>query len=98
MKLLDIDECPEFLLESISLTETEYELIQKSGALENINVILGKIIDDYEDEAIIEKEELIRTLKILDPHTNADNVDIMEKLTTLNMLAINKNTGLFFFL
>lgn len=98
MKLLDIDECPKSLLESIFLTETEYELIQKSGVLENINIILGKIIDDYEDEAIIEKEELIQTLKILDAHTNADNVDIMEKLTTLNMLAINKNTGLFFFL
>lgn len=98
MKLLDIDECPESLLESIFLTETEYELIQKSGVLENINVILGKIIDDYEDEAIIEKEELIRTLKILDTHTDADNVDTMEKLTTLNMLAIKKNTGLFFFL
>ena len=98
MKLLDIDECPESLLESIFLTKTEYELIQKSGVLENINVILGKIIDDYKDEAIIEKEELIRTLKILDAHTNADNVDIMEKPTTLNMLAINKNTGLFFFL
>lgn len=97
MTLLDVNKCPDFLLESILLTDDEYELIQKSGAIEKINSSLGKIIDDYEDEAIITSEELIKTRTILETHLTFENANIMTKIINLNTLAIKKHTGLFFF-
>ena len=97
MALLDIDDCPDSLLESISLSYEEYEKLLGSGALEAINKTLGKIIDDYEDEAIYTTDELSKTLAILKDHLTPENSSIIKKLIYLNTLAIKNRTGLFFF-
>ncbi len=97
MTLLNVNECPDSLLESILLTGDEYDLLQKSGIIENINNSLEKIIDDYEDECIITHEELIKTRAILEAHLTPENADIIKKLIYLNTLAIKNHTGLFFF-
>ncbi|BDB19400.1 hypothetical protein cym2001_27650 [Pseudomonas sp. CYM-20-01] len=97
MSLLDVDECPEYLLESVILTREEYGQLIESGVLEAINTTLGKIIDDYEDEAIYNVEELTKTLEILNNHLTHENSSTMSKIIALNTLAIKNRTGLFFF-
>lgn len=95
--LLDLDACPDSLLESISLNQEEYEKLVTSGALAAINSSLGKIIDDYEDEVINTIEALNKTLTILENHLTSENASVMKKLIYLNTLAIKNGTGLFFF-
>ena len=97
MKLLDINNCPDVLLESADLAEEEYQQFLESGALESINIEVGKIIDAYEDEIISTPEDLSKTLKILKTHLRPENSKTLNKLIHLNVLAINRNTGLFFF-
>lgn len=97
MTLLDIDNCPPYLLDSIYLTDTEYQQLQESGALESINSSLDKIIDDYEDESITTTEELKKSLTILKEHLAPNNLETMMKIIHLNSMAIEKQTGLFFF-
>ena len=97
MRLLDINDCPDHLLESTSLTEEEHEQLLEARALEKINNTIGKIIDEYEDESITTPKELKETLQILKTHLNTKNSKILNKIIHLNALAINRNTGLFFF-
>lgn len=97
MCLLDSDDCPDYLLEKVTLTREEYEQLLESGALEAINTTLGKIIDDYEDEAIHNIEDLTKTLSILKKHLTLENSPTIRKLIDLNTLAIKNRTGLFFF-
>lgn len=97
MRLLDIDECPDSSLESLSLSQEEYEKLLESGALEAINNSLGKIIDNYEDETISTAEELDKTLALLEEHLTPENASVIQKLIHLNALAIKNRTGLFFF-
>lgn len=97
MSLLDTNDCPDYLLESVTLPHEEYEQLLESGALEAINNTLGKMIDNYEDEAIYNIEELSKSLAILENHLTPGNSSIMRKLIKLNNLAITNRTGLFFY-
>ncbi|MBC3304158.1 hypothetical protein H0Z09_23770 [Pseudomonas sp. SWRI18] len=97
MNLLDINDCPDSLLESVTLTDEEYEQLLESGALEAINNTLEKMIDDYEDEAIDNIDELNKSLAILKDHLTPGNSLTMKKLINLNTLAIKNRTGLFFY-
>ncbi|WP_339467199.1 hypothetical protein [Pseudomonas sp. EL_65y_Pfl1_R83] len=95
--LLNVDDCPDSLLECVALTREEHEQILESGALEAINTTLGKIIDDYGDEAIHNIEDLTKTLSILKKYLTLENSPTTRKLIDLNILAIKNRTGLFFF-
>jgi hypothetical protein len=97
MHLLDTDSCPDSLLETINLTSEEYDRLLKSGAIDTINASPGKIIDEYEDEKIDTPEDLKKTLSILEARKTAANSDIINKIISLNTLAIHNHTGLFFF-
>ena len=97
MSLLDTNSCPDHLLESISLTLEEYDQIQKAGVLEKINGALGKMIDDYEDETINTPNDLRKSLMILKANLTPENSEIINKVIHLTTVAINKNTGLYFF-
>jgi hypothetical protein len=97
MRLLDINDCPDSLLETIHLTDEDYKKLLTSGAVETINNTLGKIIDDYEDESINTNEDLIKALAIFKDHLTPENSSVMKKLIHLNTIAIKNHTGLFFF-
>lgn len=97
MRLLDINDCPDHLLESVSLTEEEYQYLLESRALEKINNTIGKIIDEYEDDTITIPQELKESLQILKTHLNPKNSKALNKIIHLNKLALNIKTGLFFF-
>lgn len=52
MNLLDTGDYSDSLLESISLTNREYQQLWESDIIDKINNELGKTIDDYEFESI----------------------------------------------
>ena len=95
--LLDTNSCPDSLLETVNLTPEEYDKLLKTGAIDTINALLGKMIDDYEDEKIDTPEDLKKTLNILQKVKTATNSTTIDKIINLNNLAINSHTGLFFF-
>ncbi|MFB3306691.1 hypothetical protein [Pseudomonas sp. AMR01] len=97
MNLLDTDHCPESLLESISLTDEEYQQLWESGVLETINFQLGKMIDDYEDENIRFESDLKKSLKLFENNSIPKNPELAKKITYLNRMAIERGTGLYFF-
>lgn len=97
MLLLDTDTCPDSLLVTINLTPREYEKLLESEAIGTINISLGKIIDEYEDEKINTLEDLKKTLSILQKAKTPTNSTTTDKIINLNNLAINSHTGLFFY-
>ena len=97
MRLLDINDCPDSLLETIHLTDEDYKKLLISGTVEAINKTLGKIIDDYEDETINTRDDLSKALAIFEDHLTPENSSVIKKLIHLNTVAIKSNTGLFFF-
>lgn len=97
MNLLDTNTCPESMLESVSLTAGEYQQLWDSGVLETINSALGKMIDDYEDESIRFESDLKKSLKLFESNAIPKNPELAKKIIHLNRIAVEKNTGLFFF-
>jgi hypothetical protein len=97
MSLLDLDNCPESLLESVTLTNEEHQTLLRSGALNAINSTIGTMIDDYEDENIKSIEDLRKAIKVLEDHLTLENSKTIKKLIHLSTIAIKKQTGLFFF-
>ena len=97
MSLLDTNDCPDSLLEKIFLTNEEHKKLLNSGVLEVINNKLGKIIDDYEDESITSYQDLCKSLAIFEDHLTPENSPALKRLIHLNIIAIDKRTGLFFF-
>lgn len=97
MRLLDINDCPDSLLEIIHLTDEEYKKLLISGAAKTTNKTLGKMIDNYEDESINTNEDLSKALAIFKDHLTSKNSSVMKKLIHLNTIIIKSQTGLFFF-
>ncbi|MCS4251444.1 hypothetical protein [Pseudomonas sp. BIGb0164] len=97
MLLMDTDTCPNSLLKTINLTPREYKELLESKAIDTINITLGKLIDEYEDEKIDTFKDLKKALNILHTIKTTTNSTIIEKLIKLNTLAIKNHTGLFFF-
>ncbi|MDF3202095.1 hypothetical protein P3C29_25720 [Pseudomonas sp. 1912-s] len=97
LELLDVDACPKNKLEQLYMSETEYRQLTSSGIIDNINLKLGKIIDDYEDEKIQGTNEIENTLSILKSSTIPENPELLIKLIKLTNTALKNNTGIFFF-
>lgn len=97
MKRLDLDECLPGDLEELQLSEEHYIQLSQSGLIETINSSLGKMIDEYEDESIQGTAELSTLLNILYKASEHIELDPLEKIIQLNKLALQHNTGLFFY-
>ncbi len=97
MKLMNTDDCPDLLLETLFLSEKDHCELLGSGVLETINKATGKLVDDYEDESIDTPEDLHTCLAILKDCLKNKNSPTVQKLIHLNSIAINNHTGLFFF-
>ncbi|WP_122256285.1 hypothetical protein, partial [Pseudomonas marginalis] len=93
----DTDDCPDLLFEILFLSDEDHRELLESGVLEAINKATGKIIDDYEDESIDTSEDLHISLAILKDFFAIKNSATLRELIHLNSVAINNNTGLFFF-
>lgn len=55
------------------------------------------MIDEFEDESIQGQVELSALLKILNEASEQIELDIIEKIIHLNRLALQNDTGLFFY-
>jgi hypothetical protein len=97
MERLDLDECLLGDLEELQLPEEHYAKLLQSGVIEKINSSLGKLIDENEDESIQGNIELTKSLNILTNAYEHTEFEILEKIITLNKLALKSKTGLFFY-
>lgn len=95
---LDLDESLPGDLEELQLTDELFESLADSGVLDSLNATLGVMIDVYEDESIEGLPQLFRTLDILSEAYSRTELEVILKVTRLCRLAIERNTGLFFYL
>lgn len=72
-----------------------YEKLWGLGFFDEINIAINKHIDDYEDESIKNKFDLIKLNNI--NHKYKKNGVFFEEMEKLIFNAINNNTGVFFF-
>ena len=97
MNRLDFDACLPGDLEEIFLSEDEFSILVKTGAIEKIYSTLGILIDEYEDEKIQGTSELQTSLNIFQEALKTTNTEIINKILKLNESAIKHDTGLFFY-
>lgn len=95
---LDIDQSLPGDIEELELSNEDYTQISKFGVFEKINIALGKMIDEYEDESILGQSELNASLTIFEEALNSTKLETIHKIVNLNKVAIENNTGMFFFL
>ena len=89
---LDYDQNIEGDLVEIIVTEEELDSLWK--LFQELNLLLGIHIDDYETEEVTDYKKLLEMKKIL----IANNTDYLtEKILHLIELAIDYKTGIFFF-
>lgn len=94
MKKLDFDECTSNEITEINLTEIEYGELWKSGVIDKLNQKLNLLIDDYENESIEIKEDLLMAKNICLKNNDSR---IVNKLLKQVELALMKNTGVYFY-
>ena len=95
MKRLDYDLSIDGDLIAINLTNELYDEIWKLGFFNEVNSVINKNIDDYEDESIDKKEELELLLEIVLKYLDKDI--FFRELYELIKFAIKYSTGVFFF-
>jgi len=99
MSRLDTDTCIDGDLVEISLDQSDFNELQKSGLIGELNSTLGLIIDEYEDESI-SNSNLDSAITIYEKYRSKLNLK-ENKVTEIQdalELARSKNTGVFFFL
>jgi len=99
MSRLDTDSCIDGDLVEISLDQSDFDELQKSGLIGELNSTLGLLIDEFEDESI-SNSKLDSAISIYKKYTNKLNLDEnkVAKIQDVLELAKTKNTGVFFFL
>jgi len=99
MSRLDTDTCIDGDLVEIALDQSDFNELQKSGLLSELNSTLGLMIDEYEDESIL-NSNLDSAITIYEKYIDKLNLN-ENKVTRIQdvlELARNKDTGVFFFL
>ncbi|MBJ2209756.1 hypothetical protein [Pseudomonas carnis] len=97
MHRLDIDESLPGDVEELYLANEDYSLLSNCGVFDTINLALGKMIDEYEDENIQGFADLNTSLNILGATFHNTQLEVVREIMRLNQLAIKNNTGLFFY-
>ncbi|WP_433899483.1 hypothetical protein [Pseudomonas sp. PSE1(2024)] len=97
MQRLDMDEAQPSDLAELILTNNQYADLSNSGAFEKINKTLGTLIDEYEDESIKGRKNLATTLAFFSDAFNSSHLEVFNDIVKLNKIAIEKETGIFFY-
>ena len=82
-------------LEELELDDDVYREIWSTNFFDVVNRELDKNIDDYEDENICDNNRLNRLLNIISRYIHIHT--FFRELYRLVKLALNSNTGIFFF-
>lgn len=96
MQRLDLDQCRPGDLEQLTLSAEQWAALSGSDLLPSLNRALGTLIDDYEDASIQGQAALVTALSILTRAATAQ-APLIHKLIALNRLALERDTGLFFY-
>ena len=96
MQRLDLDQCLPGDLEELALSPEQWALLSRSDLLPSLNRALGSLIDDYEDASIQGQAALATALSILTRTATAED-ELIHRLIALNRLALERDTGLFFY-
>lgn len=98
MDRLEYDECTDGDLVEVLLDEDNYNQLWNTGVFNLLNDKLDKNIDDYEDERIIGLNDLYQARMIINEKILSNPTDdVLNKLLSQVNLAINFNTGIFFY-
>ncbi|PUZ25399.1 hypothetical protein DCC81_13975 [Chitinophaga parva] len=92
---LDHDTATPSQLMELSLSQTEFKELIRTGFFDLINHIAGVNIDDYEDECIEEKEKLEKVLQSALFATNVTGK--VAQIKSLFEAAISRGTGVYFY-
>jgi hypothetical protein len=99
MQDLDFNRASETQLLELKLTYLEFKKLWDIGVFAAINDSCSSLIDDFEEDSIVGIENLYNCLKAVKMVTNRDGVqDLMNQLEDLVQEAINRKTGIYFFL
>ncbi|KAF0864669.1 hypothetical protein PLD_16385 [Pseudomonas sp. LD120] len=93
---LDLDQCLAGDLEELALSPEQWAVLSRSDLLPRLNRALGILIDDYEDASIQDRAALVTALSILMQAATPGD-ELIHQLIALNRLALERNTGLFFY-
>ncbi|MBS0032458.1 hypothetical protein ACTJJ0_34635 [Chitinophaga sp. 22321] len=94
-RALDYDKATSEQLIELVLDETEFKKLWGTGFFELINNIAEVNIDNYEDEAVEEKEKLEKVLA-----SEIFTITIIDKVKQIKSLfeeALKRKTGVYFF-
>lgn len=95
MHRLNYNQCISGDLEELELDDEVYREIWSTNFFDIINKELDTNIDDYEDESICGNNRLNRLLNIISSYIHIHI--FFHELYRLVKLALNSNTGIFFF-
>ncbi len=99
MSRLDTDSCIDGDLVEVALDQSDFDELQKSGLIGELNSSLGLMIDEFEDESIL-NSHMDSAIDIYEKYSSKLNINEnkITKIQDLLELAKTKNTGVFFFL
>jgi len=99
MARLDTESCVEGDLVEISLEQSDFDALQQSGLIRELNASLGLMIDEFEDESITDAN-LDIAIRIYDKHASKLNLseDKVNEIQAAFALAQTKKTAVFFYL
>lgn len=80
----------------LDIVQFDIDYLYHSQILDSINEISGVMIDDYEIEAIYDKNSLEKSLAFLEDFNSLRKWSLVEQLIALFREAINRNTGVHF--
>lgn len=77
------------------LTDNDFDILISTGFIQEVNSSLSINIDEYEDEEITEQSMLGKIESITQKYESSSI--LFSKMHQLILVAIEKNTGIFFF-
>jgi len=97
---LDFDESQPGELIELNISDTTFNSLWEAGFFKSINKLTHSIIDNFEDERITEKDQLMKVLnsnlfnrKLYDKELH----EVVEKIRDLFNKALTYNTGIYFY-
>ena len=98
-ELLDFNEAGDHDLIQLVLSDSQFYQLDAFGVFSDLNNMLGCLIDDFEDDAITNKQQLEEGLKYLkNVRLKDDRIqELMEEIISLFEEAVKKETGVYFF-
>jgi hypothetical protein len=92
--------CSDHLLE-MDLSESDFLYLEQFGVIDQINAIAGTVIGDFEEDWVLDRENLIRILQELQYYNNnsfnSEHRRLLERLMKMFEEGLERGTGIYFF-